>query len=43
MIEKEKNGEIFKIGNYKEFADKIEKLLSDEKLRKEYSEKSKNL
>lgn len=41
LIEKEKNGEIFKIGNYKEFADKIEKLLSDEKLRKEYSEKSK--
>lgn len=41
LVKKEGNGEIFKIGDYKEFADKIEKLLNDEELRKEYAEKSK--
>ena len=41
LIEKERNGEIFEIGNAKEFADKIEKLLRDKELRKNYSEKSK--
>ena len=41
LIEKEKNGEIFEIGDYEEFANKIEKLLKDKKLRKNYVEKSK--
>ena len=41
LIEKEKNGEIFEIGNAKEFSNKIEKLLVDKELRKNYSEKSK--
>ena len=41
IIEKERNEEIFEIGNAKEFADKIEKLLRDKELRKNYSEKSK--
>lgn len=40
---KEKNGEIFEIGNYKELAEKIEKLLKNDELKKEYISKSKKL
>lgn len=43
LIEKEKNGEIFEIGNYKELAEKIEKLLKNDELKKEYISKSKKL
>ena len=41
LIEKEKNGEIFEIGNYEELADKVESLLKNNELRKNYIEKSK--
>lgn len=43
LIEKEKNGEVFEIGNCNEFAEKIEKLLKNDDLRKEYINKSKKL
>ena len=42
LIEKEKNGEIFKTGDYKDLANKIEKLLNNKDLRNKYSEKSKD-
>lgn len=43
LIEKEKNGEVFEIGNCNEFAEKIEKLLKNDELKKEYISKSKKL
>ena len=43
LVEREKNGEIFEVGNSKEFAEKIEKLLKNDNLRKEYINKSKKL
>ena len=41
LIEKEKNGEMFEIGNHEDLANKIESLLKNNELRKNYSEKSK--
>ena len=41
LIEKEKTGEIFEVGDYKTLALKIEKLLNNEDKRKEYINKSK--
>ena len=41
LVEKENNGEIFKIGDSKELSEKIEKLLKNENLRKEYTERAK--
>lgn len=41
LIEKENNGEIFEIGDYKTLALKIEKLLNDKDKRREYITKSK--
>lgn len=43
LVEREKNGEIFEMENSKEFAEKIEKLLKNNDLRKEYISKSKKL
>ena len=43
LVEREKNGEIFEVGNSKEFAEKIEKLLKNDNLREEYISKSKKL
>ena len=41
LIEKERNGEIFEIANYEELANKVESLLKNNELRKNYIEKSK--
>lgn len=43
LVEREKNGEIFEVGNSEEFAKKIEKLLKNDNLKKEYINKSKKL
>lgn len=41
LIEKEKNGEMFEIGNHEDLANKVESLLKNNELRKNYIEKSK--